>query len=261
MKTHLAMVIDSSVCIDCKACMVACKVENKVPEGHWRNWIKEKPTAPDDIFGKQATQGMHFQPGNCMHCDNATCVQACPTGATYKDQNDGTVRVNKSLCIGCSSCIPACPYGARYRHPEKKVVDKCDFCESRRARGELPACVVTCPTKARKFGDLNDPVTDVGHLHKKQPTVRVTHAKVDTRPNLYYLSQTAPMDWPVAPKAPTPIQWLGASFGWIWGFVGLNALAVLGMLGKQLLFPDPPETENTQTETQQTEVASDNPTD
>ena len=125
MKTRYAMVIDSAKCFDCRACVIACQMANGVPSGFYRNWIKDA-TVGD--WGK-----VHFQPGNCMQCDNPTCVQACPTSATYKNEKDGTVRVNGELCINCGSCIPACPYGARYRHPEKKVVDKCNFCEERRA--------------------------------------------------------------------------------------------------------------------------------
>ena len=164
MKTKLAMVIDSSTCIDCKGCMAACKVENKVPAGHWRNWIKRQEAnfiTMEKTAGKTAG---HFQPGNCMHCDTPTCVQACPTGATYKDEKDGTVKVNDELCIGCGSCMPACPYGARYRHPEKKIVDKCDYCDARRHAGKTPACVETCPTQARTFGNLNNSDSRVAKL-------------------------------------------------------------------------------------------------
>jgi tetrathionate reductase subunit B len=183
---------------------------------------------------------MHFQPGNCMHCDNPTCVQACPTSATYKDDKDGTIKVNKKLCIGCGSCIPACPYGARYRHPEEKVVDKCDFCEHRRARGELPACVTTCPTKARTFGDLKDPNSEVARLLKDNNGVRVVNRETDTQPNIYYLSMTAPIDWPVKAEIPAAIQLWKVINPFVWGFVGLNVLGVLAMLGKQLLIKDEP---------------------
>ena len=151
MKSQLAMVIDSSKCIDCKACMVSCKVANEVPEGQWRNWIKQD--MPDLMASRPGRA--HFQPGGCMHCDNPTCVAACPTGATFKSDKDGTVVIDQDLCIGCGNCIPACPYAARYRHPEKKKAEKCDFCTERRARGQVPACVDTCPTKARVFGDIN----------------------------------------------------------------------------------------------------------
>ncbi|MDX9787503.1 MAG: 4Fe-4S dicluster domain-containing protein [Desulfobacterales bacterium] len=238
MKTQLAMVIDSSVCIDCKGCTVACKVENRVPEGHWRNWVKQDVPNVEEMFNHPKKARLHFQPGGCMHCENATCVQACPTGATYKNHEDGTVQVNKKLCIGCGSCIPACPYGARYRHPVEKVVDKCDFCAARRARGELPACVTTCPTKARTFGDINDPKSDTAILLKKHASIRVINAATDTKPNMYYLSQTAPMNWPQPAKEPTPIGWLKSLYPVVWALVGFNALGVLAMLGKQLISKD-----------------------
>ncbi len=238
--TQLAMVIDSSSCIDCKACMAACKVENNVSEGHWRNWVKGQEPDFDDQGRLKKAGSAHFQPGNCMHCDNATCVQACPTGATYKSPEDGTVLVNEELCIGCGNCIPACPYGARYRHVEKKKVDKCDFCQDRRERGELPACVVTCPTKARVFGDINDPESDVRRLLQKNSFVRVINPETDTKPNIYYMSATAPLNWPVKAEMPAAMQIWKAINPFMWGIVGLNILGALVMLGKQLLVKDDP---------------------
>lgn len=238
MKQRLAMVIDSSSCIDCKGCMAACKVENKVPDGHWRNWIKAQ--TPDlSTIGNTKGSKSHFQPGNCMHCDNATCVDACPTGATYRNENDGTIMVNKDLCIGCGSCIPACPYGARFRHPVQKVVDKCDFCATRRSRDELPACVITCPTKARVFGDINDPKSEAAIKLKKGNSMRLVNAKTDTKPNIYYMGGTLPANWPVEARIPTPIRiWEKYANPLVWLVVGINALGVLTMLGKQLILPE-----------------------
>ena len=238
MKMKLAMVIDSSACIDCKACTVACKVENGVPTGYWRNWVKQGTHNFYDRKSKRISTRMHFQPGNCMHCSNATCVQACPTGATFKDAQNGVVKINKALCIGCGSCIPACPYGARYRHPDKKKVDKCDFCEDRRAAGLLPACVITCPTKARAFGNIEDPQSDVARLAKKNKTVQVIHPETDTDPNIYYLSATFPVNWPVKAKLPPAIDLWKRINPIVWGLVGLNALGVLIMLAKQVALPD-----------------------
>ncbi len=238
MTAKLAMVIDSKVCIDCRACKVACKVENKVPEGHWRNWIKQQMPSPEAVIDQPQNARLDFQPGNCMHCDEATCIQACPTGATYRNPADNTIQVNKKLCIGCGSCIPACPYGARYRHPEQKVVDKCDFCAARRLRGEAPACVVTCPTKARVFGDINDPASDVARLLKEKETVRVVGNYTDTRPNLYYVSTTAPMDWPGKAEAPTAIGFLKALFLPVVGVAGITLLSVLNMFARQLVTKD-----------------------
>jgi Fe-S-cluster-containing dehydrogenase component len=238
LKTQYAMVIDSSKCFNCKACVIACQLANGVPSGLYRNWIKQ---AADEDGGKE-----HFQPGNCMHCDNPTCVRACPTSATYKDEKDGTVKINLGLCINCGSCVPACPYGARFNHPEKLVVDKCNFCEERRARGEPVACVYVCPTQARSFGNILDPKSDVARLLKKNKTVRVINAKVDTEPNIYYISSTAPMNWPVEPMDPAPIQlWKNLADPIVRGLVGLTGLGVLVMLGKQLLLEDkPPDSED-----------------
>ena len=140
-RQRLAMVVDAAACIDCKACQMACKVANRVPAGYWRNWIK----APDLEASAGARKAIRFQPGNCMHCAKPTCVEACPTGATYVREADGTVQIDRDMCIGCGQCLPACPYGARYRHPELNVADKCDFCRERRKAGLDPACVGTCP--------------------------------------------------------------------------------------------------------------------
>jgi tetrathionate reductase subunit B len=106
-------------------------------------------------------------------------------------------------------------------------------------RGDLPACVVTCPTKARVFGDINDPKSEAAHLLKQNKSVRVVNPQSDTDPNIYYLNATAPLDWPVEAKIPTPIQlWSKAAKPLIWALVGINALGVLVMLGKQFLVPD-----------------------
>jgi len=252
MNKQLAMVIDSSACIDCKACTLACKVENSVPGGKWRNWVKRSEPNYETPDWMDHRTPVHFQPGGCMHCEVPTCVQACPTGATYKDGKDGAVKVDPKLCIGCGCCIPACPYDARYRHPTKNIVDKCDYCEKRRERGELPACVITCPTKARVFGDINDPKSDAALLLKKNQSVRVINKDSDTKPNMYYLSVTAPLNWPVKARMPDAIQLWKLAGPLIWGIVGLNALGVLVMLGKQLLMNDKaPETDDSHDETRQ----------
>jgi Fe-S-cluster-containing dehydrogenase component len=188
------MVIDTSKCIDCKACMVACKVENNVSEGFWRNWIRPSWDISD-------SRKIEFQPGQCMQCDTPSCVAACPVDATYK-QTDGLVAIDPTRCIGCGNCITACPYNARYRDPGSRRADKCDFCENRLKRGEDPACVVTCPTKVRTFGDLNDPDSEVSRLVKEEKLVRVNAPHVNTRPNIYYRESTRLLDWAVTPTLP-----------------------------------------------------------
>lgn len=241
-KQQLAMVIDSSKCIDCKGCMVSCKVANHVPEGHWRNWIKVSAAN----FSEGSGVMQEFQPGGCMHCDVPTCVHACPTGATYKDEETGIVEINRDLCIGCGNCIPACPYGARYRHPELRVADKCNYCPERRANELLPACVDTCPTKARVFGDINDPTSEAAILLKENQdkVVRLVNAASDTKPNMYYLGDTRPADWPVQAKMPTPMDWLvNVANPVVKVLVGLTGVGLIGLAARQYLMPPKQEAE------------------
>lgn len=99
----------------------------------------------------------HFFRQSCQHCEDAPCIDVCPTGASWRDEQ-GIVRVEKSQCIGCSYCIGACPYQVRYLNPVTKVADKCDFCaESRLAKGFPPICVSACPEHALIFGREDSP--------------------------------------------------------------------------------------------------------
>lgn len=178
--SRYAMVLDPSLCIDCRACKVACTVENDVPLGLHRNWVAQREQ------GSYPELAMRFEPGNCMHCDDPPCVRVCPTGASYVREADGIVSVDPDLCIGCRYCVQACPYGARFPNPATGIVDKCDFCEHRLAAGAEPACVETCPTKVRVFGDLDDPESEVSRLLRTE-TTEVKKEQAGTRPNLYYV--------------------------------------------------------------------------
>jgi Fe-S-cluster-containing dehydrogenase component len=190
---RLAMVINTRRCLDCKACMMACKVENDLPCGFWRNWVRN-----DSVGVSRRTQ---YQPGQCMQCEEPSCVAACPVGATWR-QADGVVIIDPIKCIGCGNCVTACPYGARYRNPVTRIADKCDFCSQRLARGQLPACVETCPTRARVFGDLNDPESEVSKLVKSGDVVTVVSPQVNTKPQIFYLAGTTILDWAHAPSLP-----------------------------------------------------------
>lgn len=187
------MVINTKVCLDCKACMMACKVENQVPKGFWRNWVHHN--------GNGIGMRTQYQPGQCMQCEEPSCVAACPVGATWR-RDDGVIIIDPNKCIGCGNCVTACPYGARYRNPATRTADKCDFCSSRLAQGLEPACVVTCPTKARVFGDLNDPNSEVSKLVKAGGMVTVRAQQVNTMPQVYYVAGTTLLDWAKAPTLP-----------------------------------------------------------
>ena len=233
MSKQLAMVIDAAKCIDCKGCVASCKVANSVPDDQWRNWIKP---AEDKPVPGRLNMAARFQPGACMHCDVPTCVDACPTGATYKSPDTGEVVIDDGLCIGCGNCLPACPYDARFRNALKRKADKCDYCPKRRAVGLEPACVDTCPTRARVFGDINDPESEAGRLFRKygDDLTRVA-ARTDTKPNMYYVGDPGPREWGGEAVMPASMVALKQAAPVVKGLVGLSGLGVLVMLGRQLL--------------------------
>ncbi|TFU15475.1 4Fe-4S dicluster domain-containing protein [Thermus tengchongensis] len=175
-----AMAIDLSLCVGCAACAVACKMENEVPPGVFNLWIREREVGvyPDLL--------VEFRPEQCLHCENPPCVPVCPTGASYQTK-DGLVLVDPKKCIACGACIAACPYDARYLHPAG-YVSKCTFCAHRLEKGRVPACVETCPTYCRTFGDLDDPESPVSQALKAAGRVDVLRPEQGTRPKLFYLN-------------------------------------------------------------------------
>ena len=243
----LGMVIDASRCIGCMACMVSCTTANDVPEGLHRNWVRVRQ--PDVAA---ARPGGQFQPGACMHCEHPTCVAVCPTGATWRNGKTGEVVLDRALCIGCGSCVRACPYDARYLHPVKRVADKCDFCASRRAQGLEPACIGTCPTRARAFGDLDDPSSTVAQLMKKMDVVRLEYPGVHTKPSLVYRKGVSPDNWmrspETTPSAAALLHWIAPAVKTLAGLTGAGLVAALV---RQIVLPDSPPSDPGKTGKQQ----------
>lgn len=174
-----AMVVDLRLCIGCQACTVACMVENQIPLGAFRTIVSNYEVAENGAARR------YTLPRLCNHCGRPACVTVCPTQATTK-RPDGAVVVDNSVCIGCGYCIQACPYDARFINPRTKTADKCTFCLHRLEAGLLPACVETCVSGARVFGDLNDPHSDVVKLLRKYP-VQVLKKSMGTDPHVYYI--------------------------------------------------------------------------
>ncbi len=174
-QVRYAMLVDVTKCYGCMACVAACHSENNVPIGKFRTWV-EKTVLPS---GTPA-----FVPKLCNHCENPSCAKACPVGAIDRDEN-GLVIIDSNKCIGCGACVKACPYGAVFIDPVAGVANKCTFCDHRLQKGLLPACVETCPTGARVFGDVNDPNSEIS---KAMSLIQTDVLKPETgnKPYVFY---------------------------------------------------------------------------
>jgi formate dehydrogenase iron-sulfur subunit len=162
---------DTSVCIGCKACEVACKEWNAVPDDGltftgmsfdntqalgadtWRHVaFVETPTVRDP---DRTGPGWLMASDVCKHCTHAACLDVCPTGALFRTEF-GTVVVQEDVCNGCGYCVPACPYGVLERREGDGRVWKCTLCYDRLGDGLEPACAKACPTESIQFGDLDE---------------------------------------------------------------------------------------------------------
>jgi Fe-S-cluster-containing dehydrogenase component len=181
-KTQYTLLIDLDRCVGCKACQLACKVENNVDYGIF--WTQMNSIGPEGEFPKL---DYFYFPKQCQHCENPLCVSVCPTKATYQT-DEGIVLVDQDKCFGCQYCIWACPYGVRTLNKAKGMVEKCILCAGRVERGELPACVVGCEGDCRYFGDANDPLSDVSiYLAEHQGRAFRVHPEFGTKPSVIYL--------------------------------------------------------------------------
>jgi sulfite dehydrogenase (quinone) subunit SoeB len=231
---RLGLVIDLDTCVGCQACVVHCKEWNTSstasplsdtdpyglePSGAWLNRVHGFEL--DDRKTGGCGRTVHF-PRSCLHCENAACVTVCPTGASYKRAEDGIVLVDEAKCIGCGLCAWACPYGAREMDGVAKVMKKCTLCIDRIYNEHLPAlerepaCVRTCPAKARHFGDLGDPESDVSRLVAEREGVALM-PELGYRPtNRYLPPRRRPAGTPEEAPGPAALEPAPGGFlGWL----------------------------------------------
>jgi formate dehydrogenase iron-sulfur subunit len=167
---------DTSLCIGCKACEVACKEWNGIPEdglnwgarSHdnsgtlgadtWRHveFIEQRhPLSGHESNFQRESEGFRWLMASdvCKHCTHAACLDVCPTGAIFRTEF-GTVVVQEDVCNGCGYCVPACPYGVLDKREEDGRIFKCTLCYDRLQVGQEPACAKACPTDSIQFGEL-----------------------------------------------------------------------------------------------------------
>jgi formate dehydrogenase iron-sulfur subunit len=248
---------DTTVCIGCKACEVACKQWNLLPAraggggeisgdsydntvrldgANWRH-VKFVEQFPED----RSSPGRWLMMSDvCKHCAHAACLEVCPTGAIVRTEFD-TVVIQTDACNGCRDCIPACPFGVIDINPVSLTAQKCTLCYDRTSQGLVPACAQACPTASIQFGTLTD--------LRKRAEARVAQLKERGVPEAYlygadgsilgglgafYLLVDEPAAYglPKEPQLPTRNLWGSALFSAA-GAVVVGFLALLGLRSRK----------------------------
>lgn len=192
---------DTSVCIGCKACEVACKEWNDVPEDGlnwsgrsfdnsgglgadtWRHvaFVEQRVKVGGHEPNFQRADGDEFRwlmsSDVCKHCTDAACLDVCPTGAIFRTEF-GTVVVQADVCNGCGYCVPACPYGVLDRREGDGRIFKCTLCYDRLQDGQEPACAKACPTDSIKFGALDELRVQAGERVRELHAAGVSEARL-----------------------------------------------------------------------------------
>jgi formate dehydrogenase iron-sulfur subunit len=241
---------DTTVCIGCKACEVACKEWNQLPatnggratlsgdsydntrrlDGiHWRHVKFIEQFAPDRRDGRWLMMS-----DVCKHCVRAGCLEVCPTGAIIRTEFD-TVVIQSDVCNGCRDCIGACPFGVIDINPVSGTAQKCTLCYDRMRAGMTPACAQACPTTSINFGTIRE------LKQKAQARVEQLHGRGERGAYLYgadekmlgglnsfYLLVDKPEVYGLPPDPKLPSRNLKA--GSLWSALGAVVIGVVGLI-------------------------------
>lgn len=215
--TEFVYVLNIGRCIGCRKCVYSCMKENNLSRNPQIQYIRVLKVNPGSIDlesashdypeSEAADENFYYMPVQCQQCRKPPCIKVCPVKATWKEK-DGLIVVDYNWCIGCRYCEAACPYHARRFNFSKStiaaadinptmgylsnrirplgVMEKCTYCLHRTRVGLYPACHDSCPTGARKFGDLRDPDSEVRRILEKE-RVYVLKQEIGTLPKFYYV--------------------------------------------------------------------------
>jgi formate dehydrogenase iron-sulfur subunit len=248
MSATTAFLTDSTLCIGCKACEVACKewndleadglnwtgfsYDNTGAVGHstWRH-VKFVEHPPEVGRGGNSPDvaSWTFSSDVCKHCENAGCLEACPTGSIVRTEFGG-VYVQPDICNGCSYCVVACPFGVVQRNKEDGRAFKCTFCYDRQKAGLTPACAHACPTESIKFGELDDLRAEakqrIHDLHQDGMEDATFYDPVDTSVggiHAFFITRGDPRQYNLPPKPESPTIY--SRQGWKSAAIGAGVLA------------------------------------
>ncbi|MGB8211930.1 MAG: 4Fe-4S dicluster domain-containing protein [Anaerolineales bacterium] len=239
---HKTFIFDATRCIDCRACMVACSVENKIDMDKTRIWVAGVGVIGQFPNLKRATMVYH-----CMHCNEPDCLSACPVGA-YTKRPDGPVLYNPAKCIGCRYCMNACPFGVPHFDWNKGLfegafIDKCTMCPQRIDIGLQPACVATCPTNALVFGERDDLLAEAHARIAAHPDRYVNHVygEFENGGTSYFILSHVPfaqLGLPAVGERPVrevseEVMGLTIPFALSWGAVLTGAAVVTHLVNKR----------------------------
>jgi formate dehydrogenase iron-sulfur subunit len=240
---------DTSVCIGCKACEVACKQWNllaghepsfldgfdntgQLDSQNWR-YVQMIDNVPDEAVGTGQGKAWLMMSDVCKHCQHASCMDVCPTGAIIRTEFD-TVYIQPDVCNGCRNCISACPYSVIGMDEETHVARKCTLCYDRLQGGMEPACAKACPTQSIQFGPLEELQQRADKRLADLHSQGVVEANLYGRDeevygglNAFFLLMDKPEAYRLPNTANAVLPGRNNAGGWLTGAV----TAVLGVLG------------------------------
>jgi len=240
---------DTSVCIGCKACEVACKAWNELPgnepafgDGYdntgsldaqnWRH-VQFIDRVPDQTSTAGQGRAWLMMSDVCKHCTHASCMEVCPTDAIIKTEFD-TVFIQPDVCNGCRNCISACPYGVIEMDAKTSVAQKCTMCYDRLQGGMQPACAQACPTQSIQFGPVKDLKLRARQREDDLHAQGVTEARLYGADDSVYGGLNAfflLMDEPEVYGLPSAANAVLPSRNNVKGYLATLVTAALGVLG------------------------------